>query len=77
MRKLGLLQIEPQRIPVPDDYFKQFERGLPLREDWMNCSRYLTNNSATGFCEDEPPANWRPFDFNDGRYFVVPLGPSA
>ena len=51
--------------------------GLPLRENWMNCSRYLTNNPSAGFCEDEPPASWRPFMFDDKRYFVVPLGPSA
>jgi hypothetical protein len=74
-----LLEALPQHlIPVaPEGYFEQFERGLPLRENWMNCSRYLTNNASAGFCEDEPPDNWRPFMFNDERFFFVPLGPSA
>jgi hypothetical protein len=72
-----LRNIVPTRPLVPDNYLDQFERGLPLRENWMNCTRYLTNNAMAGFCEDEPPANWRPFEFNDERYYFVPLGPSA
>jgi hypothetical protein len=71
------LQPLPQRPPLPPGFLQQFERGLPLRENWMNCTRYLTNNAAAGFCEDAPPANWSPFMFNDRRYFVVPLGPTA
>lgn len=69
--------LELRRPPLPDGFFERMERGLPLRENWMNCTRFLTNNPAAGFCEDEPPASWRPFMFNDQRYFVVPLGPTA
>lgn len=71
------LQRAPQRPPVPPGLLQQFERGLPLRENWMNCTRYLTNNPAAGFCEDEPPANWAPFIFNEQRFFLVPIGPAA
>lgn len=74
---LGLQRLPPQRPLSPPGYLQQFERGLPLRENWMNCTRFLTNNPAAGFCEDEPPTNWSPFMFNERRYFVVPLGPTA
>jgi hypothetical protein len=71
------LQPLPQRPTVPPGDFQPYERGLPLRENWMNCSGYLTNNPAAGFCEDQPPPNWRPFRFNGENYFLVPLGPTA
>jgi hypothetical protein len=72
-----ILPLEYRAPDVPDGFFEQFERGLPLQENWMNCSRYLTNNASAGFCEDEPPANWSRFQFNDEQYYFVPLGPSA
>jgi hypothetical protein len=72
-----VLPLEYRAPAVPNGFFEQFERGLPLRENWMNCSRYMTNNAAADFCEDEPPATWHPFEFNDETYYFVPLGHSV
>lgn len=73
--KLNLLQLE---LEQNREYLDSLiDRLSAERENWTDCTAYLTNNAAAGFCEAEPPANWRPFMFNDQLHFVVPLGPSA
>ena len=76
------LRLKALRDP-PFESRRQFELEVPFDLEaprgggWLNCRGYLTNNATAGFCEGEPPANWRPFIFDGQRYFVVPLGPSA
>ncbi len=48
--------------------------ALPRTGAWTNCDGYLTRNADEAFCEDAPPEDWTPFEFDGERYFIVPLG---
>ena len=51
-----------------------FPETPPRAGSWLDCEGYRTNNASAGFCEDAPPPDWRPFEFQGRQYFVVPLG---
>ena len=65
------------RIIVPDTRFQGLRppqvRSRPANPAWWNCEGFLTNNPAAGFCEDEPPENWEPFEYEGRQYYFVPL----
>jgi hypothetical protein len=37
------------------------------------CDGYLTSNPDEGYCSQQPPLDWKPFDYDDTVYFVQPL----
>jgi hypothetical protein len=63
-----------ERNPAPPSALDQQLPISPLlRQNWMNCDGFLTSNSSAGFCEQTPPATWRPFQFEGKPYFFIPL----
>jgi hypothetical protein len=46
----------------------------PELESWLDCDGYLTRNATERFCEQAPPDDWRPRDFDGERYYFIPLG---
>lgn len=67
------LLVLPLVLPKPDQETEVLKLHNYDFGFGVQCNGYLTNNPAESFCSDEVPEDWREFEFNGERMFMVPL----